>query len=213
MKEIEGKILNININDLRKKLKLKKARRVHKMMLYRRYVFHLMNDMVGYIRTREENKIVTITMKTYPKDSKYALESEIIVNQTLEESRNFLLAQGYKLKAYHETLREKWTLGNCAEIAIDSIPGIPTYVELECKNEKEIKKIADLLELDYSKIEYGAYDKQFLDYYGIDKDTINNKIPSLTFKKIDKELIKYVTKNKEMIKEVKKEHLKLLKKI
>jgi hypothetical protein len=67
--------------------------------------------------------------------------------------------------------------------------------------------------LDYSKIEYGAYDKQFLDYYGIDKDTINNKIPSLTFKKIDKELIKYVTKDKEMIKEVKKEHLKLLKKI
>ena len=40
MKEIEGKILNININDLRKKLKLKKAKRVHKMMLYRRYVFH-----------------------------------------------------------------------------------------------------------------------------------------------------------------------------
>lgn len=213
MKEIEGKILNININDLKKKLKLKKARRVHKMMLYRRYVFHLMNGMVGYIRTREENKIVTITMKTYPKDSKYALESEIVVNQTLEESRNFLLAQGYKLKAYHETLREKWTLGECAEIAIDSIPGIPTYVELECKNEKEIKKIADLLEFDYSKIEYGAYDKQFLDYYGIEKDTINNKIPSLTFKKIDKELIKYVTKNKEMIKEVKKEHLKLLKKI
>jgi hypothetical protein len=213
MKEIEGKILNININDLIKKLKLRKARRVHKMMLYRRYVFQLMNGMVGYIRTREENKIVTITMKTYPKDSKYALESEIIVNQTLEESRDFLLAQGYKLKAYHETLREKWTLGGCAEIAIDSIPGIPTYVELECKNEKEIKKIADLLELDYPKMEYGAYDKQFLDYYGIDRDTINNKIPSLTFKKIDKELIKYVTKNKEMIKEVKKEHLKLLKKI
>lgn len=212
MKEIEGKILNININDLRKKLKLKKAKRVHKMMLYRRYVFHLMNDMVGYIRTREENKIVTITMKTYPKDSKYALESEIIVNQTLEESRDFLLAQGYKLKAYHETLREKWTLGKCAEIAIDSIPGIPTYVELECKNEKEIKKIATLLELDYSKIEYGAYDKQFLDYYGIDKDTINNKISSLTFKKIDKELVKHVNKNKEMIKEVKKKHLELLKK-
>ena len=37
-------------------------------------------------------------------------------------------------KAYQETLREKWSLGECLEIAIDTIPGIPTYVELECKS-------------------------------------------------------------------------------
>ena len=135
-----------------KNLKVQNAKKVHKMMLYRRYVFHLLNDAVGYIRTREENKLVTITMKTYSNTSKHAQESEIVVNSTLEESRDFLLAQGYKLKAYHETLREKWSLGKCLEIAIDSIPGIPTYVELECKSEKEIIKVAELLNLDFSKI-------------------------------------------------------------
>lgn len=210
MKEIEGKFLNININDLRKKLKLNNAKRIHKMMLYRRYVFHLMNDKPGYIRTREENKLVTITVKTYSKTSKFAEESEISVNSTLEESRDFLLTQGYKMKAYHETLREKWSLDDCLEIAIDSVPGIPTYVELECKNEKEIKRIAKILDLDYSKIEYGAYDKQFLDYYGIDKNTINNIIPSLTFKNIDKELKTYIKINNDMVKNVKKEHLELI---
>jgi adenylate cyclase class 2 len=212
MKEIEGKILNIDINELRKKLKSNGAKKVHKMMLYRRYVFRLLGAEKGYIRTRQENGLVTITLKTYPADSKFANESEIVVKSTLEESRDFLLALGYKLKAYQETLREKWSLGNCAEIAIDSIPGIPTYVELECKNEKEIKKIAKLLELDYSKVEFGAYDKQFVDYYGIQKNDINDNISSLTFKNIEKELKNYIQKNNDLVKKVKKEHLELIKK-
>jgi adenylate cyclase class IV len=212
MEEIEGKFLNININDLRKKLKLNNAKKIHKMMLYKRYVFYLLTGEKGYIRTRQENKLVTITIKTYPKDSKFAKESEIVVNSSLEESRDFLLAQGYKLKAYQETLREKWALGDCTEIAIDSIPGIPSYVELECKSEKEIKRVAKLLDLDYSKVEYGAYDKQFVDYYGMQKEDINNSISSLTFKNIEKELRNYIKKNTDLVKKVKKDHIELINK-
>ena len=196
MEEIEGKFLEINIADLRKKLKANKAKKIHKMMLYKRYVFNLLNGEKGFIRTREENNAVTITVKTYPKNSKYALESEISVNGTLEQSRDFLLSQGYKIKAYQETLREKWSLAGCLEIAIDSIPGIPTYVELECKNEKEIKRVAGLLGLDYSKIEYGAFDKQFADYYGLTKEQLNQDVRSLTFKNIDKELSRFIKKCK-----------------
>ena len=84
-------------------------------------------------------------------------------------------------KAYQETLREKWSLGECLEIAIDTIPGIPTYVELECKNEAAIKKVAKLLELDYSKAEYGPYDKQFVDYYGVDKNNINKNMKYIDY--------------------------------
>jgi adenylate cyclase class IV len=212
MEEIEGKFLEINIADLRKRLKANKAKKIHRMILYKRYVFNLLNGEKGFIRTREENNAVTITVKTYPKNSKYALESEISVNGTLEQSRDFLLAQGYKVKAYQETMREKWSLGDCLEIAIDSIPGIPTYVELECKNEKEIKRVAGLLGLDYSKIEYGAFDKQFADYYGLTKEQLNEKVSSLTFRNIDKELSKFIKKNKDLLKKCKKDHLDLLNK-
>ncbi len=212
MEEIEGKFLEINIADLRKRLKANNAKKIHKMMLYKRYVFNLLNGEKGFIRTREENNSVTITVKTYPKNSKYALESEISVNGTLEQSRDFLLSQGYKVKAYQETLREKWSLGDCLEIAIDSIPGIPTYVELECKNEKEIKRVAGLLGLDYSKIEYGAFDKQFADYYGLTKEQLNEKVSSLTFKNIEKNLSKFIKKNKDLLKKCKKDHLDLIKK-
>ena len=122
-----------------------------------------------------------------------------------------MLAQGYKQKAYQETLREKWSLGECLEIAIDTIPGIPTYVELECKNISAIKKVAKLLELDYSKAEYGPYDKQFQDYYGMEKENINNAISSLTFHNIDKELRPHIKKNKDLLLNIKNDQLKLIK--
>ena len=156
--------------------------------------------------------IETITLKTYNDDSKYANENEIVVSSTLEEAKNFLLAQGYKLKHYHETLREKWSLGDCHEIAIDNIPGIPSYIELECKNEKAIKKVAKLLDLDFSKAEYEEYYKQYTDYYGMNKDDINKIIPTLTFENIDKELKKYIKKNHDLVKKVKKMQLELIKK-
>jgi hypothetical protein len=85
-------------------------------------------------------------------------------------------------------------------------------VELECKNEKEIKRVAKLLDLDFSKAEYGAYDKQFVDYYGMQKEDINNSVSSLTFKNIDKELKSYIKKNKDLLSSVKKAHLELIKK-
>lgn len=209
--EIEAKFLDININKLRKLLKANGAKKVHKMVMYKRYVFHLLTNEKGYIRTRQEYNKVTITIKKYPKDSKFATEDEIEVKSSFEDTKNFLLAQGYKIKAYQESLREKWSLGECLEIAIDTIPGIPTYVELECKNEAAIKKVAKLLELDYSKAEYGPYDKQFVDYYGVDKNDINNVISSLTFLNIDKELKPHIKKNKDLLLKVKNDHLKSFK--
>ena len=210
--EIEAKFLDININNLRKIIKKHGGKKVHKMMLYERYVFKLLTGEKGYIRTRQENNKVTITIKTYPKNSKYALENEIEIKGSLEEAKKFLLTCGFQLKAYQQTLREKWKLEGCPEIAIDTIPGIPTYVELECNNEKEIKRVAKLLDLDFDKAEYGAYDKQFLDYYGISKDAINDNISSLTFKNIDKELKQYINKNQDFLKKVKQTTLELLSK-
>jgi adenylate cyclase class 2 len=227
--EIEAKFLDVNINKLRKLLKANNAKKVHKMVMYKRYVFHLLSkEEKGYIRTRQEYNKVTITIKKYPKDSKFATEDEIEVNSSFEDTKKFLLAQGFKVKTYQETLREKWSLDEL-EIAIDTIPGIPTYVELECKShcigvadgkisnkflqcgESEIKKVAKLLELDYSKAEYGPYDKQFVDYYGVDKNNINNVISSLTFSNIDKELQPHIKKNKDMLVRVKNDQLKIIK--
>ena len=212
VKEIEAKFLEINIKDIRKKIKDAGGKRIHPMMIYERYVFLLSaKTKKGYARVRKENKSVTMTIKTYDEKSKYANESEIEINSTLEQGRDFLLAAGFNLKAYQQTMREKWIMDGCSEIVIDSIPGIPTYVEIECPSEANVKKAAKLLGLDFSKAEYGAFDKQFVDYYGFTKDEINDKTPSLSFNNIDKEVKPFIKKNKDLLKKVKEEHLKLLK--
>lgn len=213
MKEIEAKFLNIDINDIRKKIKEAGGKKIHSLMMYKRYAFILpITTQKGYARVRQENKKITMTIKTYDPDSKYANETEVELKSTLEEGRELLLAGGFKQKAYHETLREKWAIEGCNELCIDCIPGIPTYLEIECSSEANIKKVAKLLNLDFSKAEFGAFDKQFVDYYGFTKDEINQLTPNLTFKNIDKEL-KFIRKNKDLVQTVKKTHLNLIKKI
>jgi adenylate cyclase class IV len=186
--EIEAKFLEIDIAKFRKKLKEIGAKKKHKMVLYRRYVFNLLTSEKGYIRARDENGQITITLKKYPANSKFPMEYEIALGKssTIDGAKELLLAQGYKIKAYHETLREKWSINGCPEIAIDTLPGIPTYVELDCKNEKEIKKISKLLGLDMKNAKYGPYVNQYIDYYKVDID--DNKHPLLTFKDVDKQL-------------------------
>ena len=157
--------------------------------MYRRYVFNLLDpNEKGYIWTRDENGKVTITLKKYLDDSKFAKEYEILLDKkyTIDDAKELLLAQGYKIKAYHETLREKWSINGCPEIAINTLPGIPTYVELECKNENEIKKIAKILGFNMKDAKYGLYVNQYIDYYNINIDT--NMYSVLTFRNIDKEL-------------------------
>jgi len=211
-KEIEAKFLEVDAKELRKNIIDIGGKLVHPLMLYKRYAFFLINKkQKGYARVRQENGKVTMTIKTYD-ESKYANEYEVELNNSLEEAKEFMVSAGFKIKAYQETLREKWSITGCSEIVIDTVPGIPTYVELECNSEENIKKLAKKLGLDYSKANYGAFDKQFVQYYGLSANQINNKITMLTFKNIINELKPYLKKNKELLKNISKEQLLLYKK-
>ena len=211
-KEIEAKFLEVDTKEVRKNIIDIGGKLVHPLMLYKRYAFFLINKkQKGYARVRQENGKVTMTIKTYD-ESKYANEYEVELNNSLEEAKEFMVSAGFIIKAYQETLREKWSIAGCSEIVIDTVPGIPTYVELECNSEENIKKLAKKLGLDYSKANYGAFDKQFIQYYGLSANQINNKVTMLTFKNIINELKPYLKKNKELLKSISKEHLLLYKK-
>jgi adenylate cyclase class 2 len=211
-KEIEAKFLEVDAKEVRKNIIDIGGKLVHPLMLYKRYAFFLINKrQKGYARVRQENGKVTMTIKTYD-ESKYANEYEVELNNSLEEAKEFMVSAGFKIKAYQETLREKWSIAGCSEIVIDTVPGIPTYVELECNSEENIKKLAKKLGLDYSKANYGAFDKQFVQYYGLSANQINNKVTMLTFRNIINELKPYLKKNKELLKNISKEQLLLYKK-
>jgi adenylate cyclase class IV len=212
-KEIEVKFLNINITNIRKYIKENNGKRIHKFHFFKRYTFDLLpnDNRKGFIRIREEYNKTTLTLKTYD-SSKFANESEIILKSSLEETKIFLINLGYNVKSYQESIREKWSLKECHEIAIDIIPGLPSYIELECKSENAAKSVAKLLNLDYNKVEYDNYAKFYNDYYGVDKNDINKNIPSLTFKHINNELSSYIKKNKDLLQKIQKKQNEFIKK-
>ena len=77
-------------------------------------------------------------------------ETEIEVSD-LETTNKILNELGYIHRNYQENKRITYELDG-VEIDIDSWPLIPTYVEIEGKNEEEVEKIIEKLNLDKNKI-------------------------------------------------------------
>jgi hypothetical protein len=175
----------------------------------------------GYVRVRDEGNQTKLTAKIY-KDSQFPEEYEVTIKDDFENGKAFLGALNLTEKSYHETMREIWVLplgklntDDC-EIAFDSIPGIPLYVEIECKTKANLNKAIKILNLDsktktnnkYKKF-FGSYGKCFVEYYDMTENDINNLIPKLTFENIQNELKPYIKKNKELLKDVSRQHLQV----
>jgi adenylate cyclase class IV len=201
--EYEVKFLDIDINNLKKKLKKLGAKQIHKKKLYNRVVFHYPDHNIkGYIRIRNEGGDITMTTKTY-KDPKFPEETEIKINDEFNNGVNFLKSLNLKQKAYHEQLREKWSLPSIKgihEITIDELPGLPPYCEIDAYDKNSLERTIKLLDLDDTKMRYGAYGKTYNEYYDIPEDEFNDRVESITFKNIEKEL--KPRKNKILLKKI-----------
>lgn len=202
-KEFEARFLDVDIDELRKKLIDIGAKKIHDQRKLRRcaYDLALTEDPAkkrrGYVRVRDEGDIVTMTVKTYEPGSKHANEYEVSINEDFDDGNKFIDAIGLEKKAYQETYREKWSIGDCNEIAIDTIPGLPTYVEIDCKSEGRVFDVAAKLGFKKEDAHYSAFAKTYEEVYGIDQDIINNHTPILTFETVGEKLGPLVKKNRE----------------
>ena len=186
--EFEAKFLDIDKTEMRKRLKDLGATLVHEKQRYVRIIFkRCTDDVKGFARIRNEGDKVTMTVKIY-KDPKFPEEYEVEIKDGFEKGANFLRSLGLEQKAFQETYREKWSHPLAHEITFDDVPGIPTYMEVDCTGEENLNKLVDLLKLDKSKMRFGAYGKQYEEYYGISADILNDHTPSLTFKNIKNEI-------------------------
>ena len=154
-----------------------------------------------------------MTSKIY-KDPKFPDEYEIENKDSFDKGKAFLQSLNLSEKAYHETMRETWRIpfgkkSELGEIAIDRIPGLPLYIEIECKSESDLNKSIKLLEMDKSKIGYGAYGKVFDIYYGISQSIMDNEVPKLTFNNIKNELKPYIKKGEDVLDTIYKKHLEI----
>jgi hypothetical protein len=60
-------------------------------------------------------------------------------------------------------------------------------MEIDCHTKENLDKLIELLEVDPKQIRTGSFDKQFLEYYGIEKQEFTN-IKNLTFKEIREQI-------------------------
>ena len=136
---------------------------------------------------------------------------EINIKDSFETGVDFMTALGIKKKAFQESIREKWSHPLAHEITFDIVPGLPTYMEIDCTSEQNLNKLIELFAINESKKRYGSFDHTYLEYYGISRDIINDQTPSLTFANIQNEI--KPTKNLELFKKICTEHNKIAQQI
>ena len=105
-KEYEAKFLDIDVLEMRKKLKKIGAKKTHKSIKLVRSVFDLCDSKVrGFARVRKEEDGVTMTSKIY-NNPDFPDEYEVKINEDFEKGREFLKSLNLKEKAYQESYRE-----------------------------------------------------------------------------------------------------------
>lgn len=165
--EYEVRVLDIDKEELIKKLEYLGAKKIADYN-YKRRIYNFNPILENkWIRLRTDGEKTTLTIKEL-KSSKIdgTKEMEIAVSN-FEETNNILNELGYYSHKYQENKRTRYIL-NEVELDIDSWPYIPTYLEIEGKDEKSVNDMIKLLKVDESKVTSIDVQGVFKTFYNID---------------------------------------------
>jgi adenylate cyclase class 2 len=152
MKEIEVKILNIDLKEVAKRLKKIGAKRTMPPTLFK--IWQFMHPDLGkryhsLLRVRHEGKEVVLTVKQRRSTRGYKVEDEFEVhtNDDMKSARKFLEAMGFAVSKEQEKIRESYSLGKL-KVDMDRYPKMAPYMEIEGPSKKEILSLVKKLGLD-----------------------------------------------------------------
>lgn len=164
--EYEVKFLNINLEDIRNKLKDLGGTLESPMRLMKRIVIDTpeLKKRDAFLRVRDQGDKVTLTYKQFQGTGvDGAKELEVTVSD-FETMAQILKAIDLVPKSYQESRRETWMLDG-AEVVIDEWPWLNPYVEVEGSSEDHVKEIANKLNFNWADAVFGdvmaAYRKQY----------------------------------------------------
>jgi adenylate cyclase class 2 len=174
--ELEVKFLDINKDEVRKKLKdigalLKFGERAMK-----RKVFDLPDGRLrgsgAWIRVRDEGDKITLSYKKLVDRSLYGTKEIMLEVSDFNGACDFLLASGFDLKSYQETKRETWIYKDTG-ITIDTWPWIPPFVEIESDNERELRDVVARMGLDWKFGLHGSVETAYQKYFDVTEEEID----------------------------------------
>lgn len=166
--EIEVKFINIDVEDMRERLKKAGAHLEQPMRAMRRVLIEQPEHAAehSFIRIRDQGDKTTLCFKRrsgdYQKiDDTKEIEVEVGDFDTAVE---LFKEAGWPYKTYQETERETWRQGE-VEIVIDKWPWIPPQIEIEGPDELQVKAAAEELGLDWDEARYGHIDHIYQEYF------------------------------------------------
>ena len=151
--EYEATFININKDEMREKLKKAGALLIRPEYLQRRIPFDLpegINARNKFVRVRDEGDKVTLSYKVFEGENIKDQKELCLEVNNFDDAVCLLESLGCKKKNYQETKRELWKLDG-VEITIDEWPFLNPLVEIEGKNEEQVKKVSKKIGFDYSK--------------------------------------------------------------
>lgn len=165
MRELEVKILNINLEKIEEKLKTLGARLIAKELQVNTLIDsddnYIENNLNSYIRIRQTNDILkkninlTLTMKESIQREGIRENIETNIDISDKEAMIYLLDKlGYRVKDEGEKMRTSYSL-NGIRLDLDTwdkdtYPD--PYMEIEVNDEDELEDIIELLEIDKKNI-------------------------------------------------------------
>lgn len=177
--EIEAQFLNIDKNEMRKKLEAAGGKLVQKEIKMKRVIFDAGKHQ--FVRVRDEGNKIVMTYKNVSDDKSILGTKEVnVVVDDYDRAVELMKGTHLPIKAHQETLREEWEINGC-EICLDTWPWIPSFIEIEGPSEEKVWETAKLLGLKKDTAKFGSVDSTYNFYYGVECDEVNLRTPVITF--------------------------------
>lgn len=161
--EIEVKFVDVDIDDVRQRLRSNGAHLEHAMRAMRRALIEEPQHSAGnmFIRIRDEGDKTTLCLKKKLKsleestiDSTYEIETTVGDFDTAIE---LFKVAGWDYTTYQESKRETWMMDS-VEVVIDEWPWINPYIEIEGESEDAVRSAAQKLGFDWNTAMFGSVD-------------------------------------------------------
>ncbi len=181
--EIEAKWIVPDLDMVRKKLNKQGAKLEQPERLMRRRPYDFpdsrLADKGGWVRVRDEGDKITLTYKQLNDRSLHGTKEVSVEVLDFEKTCQILEAVGLEAKSYQETKRETWQYQGC-EVTLDTWPWIPPVIEIEGKDEKSVRQVADSLDFDWDDAMHGSIENVYQKYYQVSEEEVDNW-PKITF--------------------------------
>lgn len=167
--ELEVKFLDIDIEDMRQRLKKSGATLTQPMRLMRRVLIEEPEHAAenAFLRIRDEGDKVTLTFKRRDSSRTDTMDSTKEIEVTVsdfDKTVEIFHEAGWDYTTYQETKRETWRLDG-TEVVIDQWPWLKPMIEIEGPSEADVRAAAEKLGLTWRDAFYGHIDDVYVRHY------------------------------------------------